>query len=136
MATAGNMRFAITDSNLYNENQTTATATLPSGWHHVTVTIDPGKTTHTLYLDGQVAAENTNARNTPSSLGNTTRNWLGKSQYSGDNYYSGSLDDFKIYNYVLTQAEILEIMKGDPLPALNPKPANRELTDVEKAFAP
>jgi regulation of enolase protein 1 (concanavalin A-like superfamily) len=133
MSTAGNMRFAITDSNLYNENQTTATATLPTGWHHVTVTIDPGKTTHTLYLDGQVAAENTNAGNTPSSLGNTTRNWLGRSQYSGDNYYSGSLDDFRIYNYVMTEAEILEIMKADPLPAQYPKPANRALTDVEKA---
>jgi hypothetical protein len=133
MATAGAMRFAITDSNLYNENQMTATATLPSGWHHVTVTIDPGKTTHTLYLDGQIAAENTSATNTPSSLGNTTRNWLGRSQYSGDNYYSGSLDDFKIFKYVLTQAEISEIMKSDPLPARYPKPANKTLTDVERA---
>ncbi len=134
IGTAGEMRFAITITSWADEDQTTAQATLPSGWHHVALTIDPGNTKHTLYLDGQVAAENTAARYTPSSLGVTTQNWLGRSNYAADAYYSGSLDDFRIYNYVQTQAEIVETMKGDPLPARNPKPANRVVTDVEKAL--
>jgi len=40
-----------------------------------------------------------------SSLGTTTQNWLGKSQWP-DPYFSGSLDDFRIYNRVLSQPEI------------------------------
>jgi regulation of enolase protein 1 (concanavalin A-like superfamily) len=136
MGAVGAMRFAITTGgNVAGaEDQTTATNTLPAGWHHVTVVFDPGTTTHILYLDGQVAATNNTGRYTPSSLGVTTQNWLGRSQYPADTYYPGDLDDFRIYNYTMTQNEILEVMKGDPLPARKPHPANKSLTDVEKAL--
>ncbi len=134
MGAAGSMRFAITISGNANEDQSTALNALPAGWHHVTVTIDPANTTHTLYLDGQVAFANNAARYTPSSLGVTTQNWLGRSQYPADTYYPGSLDDFRIYNTVKTAAQIGLIMQGNPLLARNPKPANKELTDVEKAL--
>ena len=60
----GPMRFAITiGGNAPGaEDQTTAPATLPSSWHHVAVVIDPDNTTHLLYIDGEVVAENTAAR--------------------------------------------------------------------------
>jgi hypothetical protein len=40
IGTDGTMRFAITISSYNNEDQTTAPGTLPSGWHHVAVTLD------------------------------------------------------------------------------------------------
>jgi len=127
------MRFAITTGGGGAEDQVTAPDTLPSGWHHVAVTIDADTGTIVLYLDDEEVATGTTAL-TPSDLGNTTNNWLGRSQYAIDAYYMGALDDFRIYNYALTQDEIFEAMRGDPLLAWNPMPANTALTDVEKAL--
>jgi len=105
--TGGNlMRFAITISGNADEDQTTSPEALPSGWHHVAVKIDPDNSTHSLYLDGNVIAQNTAARYTPSDLGVTTQNWLGRAQYVADPYFRGSLDEFRIYNRALSEAEI------------------------------
>lgn len=41
----------------------------------------------------------------PSSLGNTTQNYLGRSQFS-DPYFNGLLDEFQIRNRVLTATEV------------------------------
>jgi len=114
MGTTGAMRFAVTISGNANEDQTTAPATLPSGWHHVAVTLDADNNTHSLYLDGELIAENTNARYTPSSLGETTQNWLGRSQYSADGYFDGSLDDFRIYSRVLTASQVEDLYNDNP----------------------
>ncbi len=107
------MRFAITAGGGYSdEDITAAPTTLPAGWHHVAVTIDASNNTHTLYLDGKVVAKNIGTRYTPSSLGVTTNNWLGRSQYSADPYLRGSLDDFRIYNYALSDKEISELYQS------------------------
>ena len=100
------LRFAMTNSGNTNEDQTSASQLLPSGWHHVAVTIDPSNTTHKLHLDGKVVAQNVTARYTPSDLGETNQNWLGRSQYVADPYFNGSLDEFRIYNRALSEAEI------------------------------
>ena len=110
--TGGPMRFAITITSYNDEDQTTAPATLPSGWHHVAVILDADNSTHTLYLDGDIIAENTSARYTPSDLGETTQNWLGRSQYGADAYFDGRLDDFRIYNRVLTPGHVESLFSG------------------------
>jgi hypothetical protein len=107
----GSLRFAITISGETNEDQATAPQVLPTGWHHVAVTIDAANKKHILYLDGTVIAQNTTARYTPSSLGNTTQNCLGKSQWP-DPYLNGSLDDFRIYNRVLSLNDITQLWAG------------------------
>jgi len=112
--TAGAMRFAITITSYNDEDQTNAPRTLPSGWHHVAVTLDADKNIHSLYLDGELIAENTSARYTPSSLGETTQNWLGRSQYSADGYFDGSLDDFRIYDRVLTAGQVRDLYNDNP----------------------
>jgi hypothetical protein len=88
----------------------TAPAVLASGWHHVAVTIDADNDTIRLYLDGVVVAENTAATLTPSDLGETTQNWLGRSQYVADGYLDGALDDFRIYSRALSGADIVELL--------------------------
>jgi len=108
LGTAGAMRFAITvgGSSDPNEQRVTAPSTLASGWHHVAVTINANADTITLYLDGSVVAQNTEATLSPSDLGVTTNNWLGRSQFTADGYYAGRLDDFRIYNRALSMAEV------------------------------
>ncbi len=100
------LRFAITRTGWSGEEQTTAPAVLPNGWHHVTVTIDAGNHTHKLYLDGSPVAQNTSGYLDPSDLGNTNQNWLGRSQYSADPYFDGRLDDVRIYNFTLSPEEV------------------------------
>ncbi|MBN1361396.1 MAG: discoidin domain-containing protein [Sedimentisphaerales bacterium] len=99
-----NMRFAITLTSSGGESQLNAPDMLPAGWHHVAVVIDGTTMQMQLYLDGEVVASGATAT-LPNQLGNTTRNYLGRSQYA-DPYLPGSIDDFRIYNRALTEAEI------------------------------
>jgi hypothetical protein len=41
-----------------------------------------------------------------SDLGETTHNWLGRSQYPDHPYFNGALDDVRIYNRALSEAEV------------------------------
>jgi hypothetical protein len=105
--TTGVMRFGITIGGSGAAEQIVdAPATLASGWHHVAVTIDADNDTIILYLDGELVGENTAATLDPNDLGVTTNNWLGRSQWAADAYFSGSLDDFRIYDRALSQEEV------------------------------
>jgi hypothetical protein len=42
----------------------------------------------------------------PFQIGNTPRNWIGRSQFANDPYLNGKVDDFRIYNGALTADEI------------------------------
>jgi hypothetical protein len=111
-AGSSNLHFAITigGNAAGAEDQTTSRVACPSGWHHVAVTIDADSNTHTLYLDGKNVAQNTAARYTPSDLGATTQNWIGRSQWTADPYFRGTIDEFRIYNRVLSDAELYYLM--------------------------
>jgi hypothetical protein len=43
----------------------------------------------------------------PSSLGSTCSNWIGRLQYPADPYLHGWIDEFRIYNRDLSASEIL-----------------------------
>ena len=100
------MRFAITIDGYGGESRLTAPDTLATGWHHVAVVIDGTSSNMELYLDGVVVdvAESGSTETLPSDLGETTQNWLGRSQYFVDPNFAGSLDDFRIYNQTLSAA--------------------------------
>ncbi|MCA9783925.1 MAG: LamG domain-containing protein, partial [Candidatus Cloacimonetes bacterium] len=57
---------------------------------------------HRLYMDGQLVGEGMNQWNS-GGVGLL----LGKSHESGSGYFSGSIDDFKIYSRALSDAEIM-----------------------------
>jgi hypothetical protein len=108
---SADMRFAITTSSSAGESVVDAPDRLPTGWHHVAVTIDGATRAMQLYLDGTlVGSRSTNTL--PSALGNTTRNWIGRSQYDADPYFNGSVDDFRIYNRALSGPEVRYLL-GD-----------------------
>ena len=43
----------------------------------------------------------------PSDLGVTTQNFIGRSQFAADAYYTGSVDEVRIYNRALSRPEVL-----------------------------
>lgn len=79
---------------------------LPTGWHHVAVTIDSATKTMKLYLDGELAGSGATSL-LPKDMGVTTQNWIAKSQYAADAYFKGVVDDFRIYNKALSKGEIM-----------------------------
>jgi hypothetical protein len=44
-----------------------------------------------------------------SDLGQTTNNWLGRSQYPEHPYFNGAFDEVRIYNRALSQDEIAKL---------------------------
>ncbi len=102
----GTLWFAITTAGGGGESVIQA-STMPSGgdWHHLATVIDAETMTVQLYVDGDMVASGP-TETLPSDLGETTQNWLGRSQYDGDSYLDGSLDDFRIYDRALTIEEV------------------------------
>jgi hypothetical protein len=112
-AGGGPLRFAITTSGNGNEQQLNDTTTLPlNTWSLVTVTLSGS--TGTLYVNGQPVATNTNMTLTPSDLGDTTQNWIGRSQFPADPYLNATVDDFNIYSRALSAAEVAALATGQP----------------------
>jgi hypothetical protein len=102
------VRFAITITGGGGEQQINGPGPLPiNTWTHVAVT--KSGTTGTLWLDGVPVATNPGMTLGPSDLGNTTNNWLGRSQY-GDPLLDGSVDDFQVFGAALTQQQIQAVM--------------------------
>lgn len=52
-----------------------------------------------------VRSTNTAITLTPSSLGNTTNTWIGRSQQARDSYFMGSVREFRIWTRALTLSE-------------------------------
>jgi hypothetical protein len=96
----------------YGGNAAQSGSAIPANeWHHLAVTINADSDVFTLYLDGQQVGQLTAATLTPSVLGITTNNWIGRSEDPvAQRQYNGYLDDFRIYNKILTSADIQQIM--------------------------
>jgi hypothetical protein len=106
------LRYAITTSGAGGEQRlNSSTKTLPlNQWSLVTVTV--AGTTGTLYVNGQVVATNANMTIHPSAFGQSTRNYIGKSQYSSDPALNATVDDFNIYSRALSAAEVAALASG------------------------
>ncbi len=104
-ATADPPEFGILSSTSASgvEQDVAAGDALSDGWHHLAVVIDD--MTLNLYVDGILAG--TDVTDTlPQDVGATSNNWLGRSQWDGDGYYDGLLDEFSIYSRPLSMEEV------------------------------
>lgn len=92
------------------EDMITASEPLASGkWQHVAVTHNGATKETKLYLNGKLVGTTT-VDVALNSFGGKA-NYIGKSQYSADPYFAGSIDDICIFNCELTEAEIKEYMQ-------------------------
>ncbi len=105
-------RFAITTAGNGAEQQLNRSGQLPANqWSHLAVTL--AGNTGTLYLNGAPVATNTAMTLRLSGLGNTTNNWIGRSQFA-DPFLAAAVDDVHIYNRALTGAEVAALSGGQP----------------------
>jgi len=85
-----------------------------NSWYHVALTINPiANSTNsdiTIYVNGVPVKNDT----LPTPV-NTTRGnvWLGKSKFSADPYFKGSMDEVSFWNKALTNNEVLNSMLID-----------------------
>lgn len=106
---SGVVRYGISTVHGFNEEVIDGTAALPSGrWVHVAVTLSG--TLGTLYVDGVVAGTNAEMTLAPFDLGETTQDWLGRSQFPDDPGLQGRVDDFRLYSGALGIAEIASLV--------------------------
>ncbi len=91
-----------------SEWNTTATGAIAKNqWSHVAF-VKEGNV-GTIYVNGVATATNTNFTITPDSLGNTTTNYIGKSQFSGDSYLNAYLDEALFAKRAMSPDEIAEL---------------------------
>jgi len=102
--------YAITLGSYQNEERVNSGINLELGvWKHIAITMSGN--TAILYEDGVEVARNENMTLRPSDLGATTNNYIGRSNYSVDPYFNGEIDDFRIYNTALSEAEIKQLIE-------------------------
>ncbi|MHC4117739.1 MAG: LamG-like jellyroll fold domain-containing protein [Planctomycetota bacterium] len=101
-------------------------------WHHVCGVFDNGRMT--IYIDGR--AEPSVTGGTTFGSGNPRPGIIGGNSEAGG-YNGGNpvdyLDDLRIYDRALTAEEIVLVMRGDPLLAWNPTPADGSTPDIDNA---
>jgi len=82
-------------------------AVLPIGddvFHHIVYTYDSETQTGKIYTDGAIAGSGSQEFN-PTQFGTMSNMWLGKAEF-GDPYFQGNYDEFRIYQGVLSAAEV------------------------------
>ncbi len=98
-------------------------------WHLLTY-VRSGPTGY-IYVDGFL--ENTHAAGysfSATDLWSIAQEW---DAGGPSDFLVGIVDDVRIYNMALTQDQVLELVRGDPLLAWNPSPANGSTRDIEHA---
>jgi hypothetical protein len=95
-----------------NEGQLRIQQTIPVGtWTHFVLTWSA--TELKVYLNGKfVAMTVPHGQVAPQDLGNTTQNYLGRSQFAADPYFDGMLDDFRIYDRALSASDVTTLYEA------------------------
>ena len=110
--TNNTLNFDIANTANPSGNRITTNTYIDGNWHHIVWSIN-NLGTWVIYIDGVIASftaslpTNINIENV-----NFTSNSLGKSLYNSDGYLSGNIDDFRIYNYVITSNQVKELYNG------------------------
>lgn len=124
-ATLSGLRFAI--KNGATEQQLNASALGTNKWVHVAVTLS--NTGASLYVNGLQVATSAAVTLSPMDF-KPMLNYIGRSQTTIP-FFSGMIDDFKIYNYALSMNEVADLAVSLPAAAkvddgltLCPVPAN------------
>jgi len=69
---------------------------------HIVWATDAKTQTGSLYANGNLVGQNNSMTLTPAAFGSTLNDWIGKSQFTADPYFNGAIDEFRIYEGVLS----------------------------------
>jgi hypothetical protein len=99
-----------------------ATSELTAGvWYHVATTYAPDTGEMVVFVNGERSNEQTNANRSAAYIGPMV---IGAWDTTGagvyDRYFDGIMDDIRLYNIALTEAEIMHV--SNPLIAWDPQP--------------
>ena len=108
-ANSGNLRFVINNGNGEIQMETDKLAT--STWVHVAVTISKIQGLK-MYVDGKLVKQLDNSTSSPNDF-KPILNYIGRSQYTTDPLFNGYIDDFRIYNYTLSDNEIAALASNN-----------------------
>lgn len=107
----GKLRFATSLNQGWTQSVLEGPSALPSKtWVHVAVT--QSGSTATLYVNGAAVASNSAMLFSPFQIGHTTQNWVGRSQFPHDPYFSGKIADFRIYRGQLSASQVAALAAG------------------------
>ncbi len=81
---------------------------------HIVWATDGSTALGTLYADSVLVASNVSMTLTPAAIGVTLNDWIGRSQWTGDAYFDGSFDEFRIYNFAFSAAQVLDDFQLGP----------------------
>lgn len=104
------LRFAIKNNGdeQYIDSEVKLTDKLNT-WIHVAVTLDENNVC--LYQDGELVASSKDITIRPNDF-KPVMNYIGRSQFSADPMFKGSIDDFRVYNFALTEEQIYDLANG------------------------
>ena len=100
------MRFAIKTLAVGSEQGILGTAPATGVWNHVVVTMTGD--TGVMYLNGLPVGENTAMTSDPMEV-DCSVSYLGDSQWEGDPYLTGMIDDLEVFNYGMTALEVADM---------------------------
>lgn len=95
-------------------------------WYHLAATYDGS--VFNAYRNGVLITSNPAPSGAPNAESNSMK--LGRHAAAAQ-FFTGTVDDARVYNRALTLEEIQNIMRGDPFVAWNPKPANNSTPNVK-----
>jgi len=104
----GKMGFELKNPNGATQTIVSSTALPIKTWSFVTVTLGANKVC--IYLNGVLVGTGLSFTNRPYDLGATTTNYIGKSQWAADPFFKGNIDDFRFYNYAMTNDQVKAAM--------------------------
>lgn len=106
---SGRMEFVFRNG---DEEQTVLTGVLPQGrWVHTVVSIDSSALTY--YMDGEKLFASQKITLKPSDF-NFILNYVGRGQDKEAPFFSGKIDDLRVYNYALSDAEAAQLAENRP----------------------
>jgi len=111
-------RLAISKTNYAAEQTVTSATKLVQGrWQSVAATIEKNDAAATstlrLYIDGVQVAQKSDSTTSLDDLTTHTRNYIGRSAYSGDTLYQGEVSSFRVYSEALSATDIAAAAQSD-----------------------
>jgi len=103
---SGNVRASYTLSGYDQEDYASSTAPFPTeAGTQVVMVVDGAQGSLTLYVDGARAGIATDLALDLAAI-DDVNNWIGRSQFTEDKYFTGDVLDFRIYGGVLSETQV------------------------------